>query len=80
MGLILWLLMKRRNSNFSFAFKIILLGILVVLGRLWQKDSSQYYYNHIDAIQVKSDTNIRPASEDRYVFLKSVAWQSDIKK
>ena len=75
----MWLLMKRSNSNFSFAFKITILCILVVLGRLWQKDSSRYFYNNIDAIQVKSDTNIVP-SDDRYVFLKNVSWQTDMKE
>jgi hypothetical protein len=71
--------MKRRNSNFSFAFKITLLGMLVVSGRIWQKDSSQYFYNNIDAIQVKSDTNSKP-SDGKYVLLKNVAWQSNTKE
>jgi hypothetical protein len=71
--------MKRRNSNFSFAFKITLLGILVMLGRVWQKDTSQYFYNNIDAIHMKKDTNTVP-SDSRYVFLKTVSWQSTIKE
>jgi hypothetical protein len=70
--------MKRRNSNFSFAFKITLLGLLLVLGRVWQRDSSQYFYNKIDAIQVKSDTNTAP-SDNKYALLRNVSWQVQLK-
>jgi hypothetical protein len=66
--------MKRRNSNFSFAFKITLLSLLIILGRMWQRNSSQYFYNKIDTIQVKSDTNNAPL-DNKYVFLRNVTWQ-----
>jgi hypothetical protein len=69
--------MKRRSGNFPFVFKITLLSILIVLGKLWQKSSSPYFYNHIDAIQVTSDTanNHKIPADSKYVLLKNVSWQ-----
>jgi hypothetical protein len=47
------------------------------LGKLWQKNSSPYFYNHIDAIQVTSDTanNHKVPADNKFVLLKNVSWQ-----